>query len=176
MTPPGHPQWTETVLQQLCESGASPTASLIYDAPSNTFYGGSEGDTEYGPMTPTIFTLTHSGGGWIYTPIYNFSQHGGGPAGSLLRDSAGDLYGTTIAGGANPLGLCNNGCGTIFKLTPSNGSWIYTDLYNFTGGSDGAAPYRATWSRMPTAISMAQPRPAAASNRSRCGVIFKFTP
>ena len=30
--------------------------------------------------------------------------------------------------------------GNVFKLTRSNGSWTYTDLYDFTGGSDGANP------------------------------------
>lgn len=175
LTPPGNPQWTETILQQLCETGASPSASMIYDAPSNTFYGGSEGDTEYGPMTPTIFTVTHSGGNWVYTPIYNFAQEGGGPAGSLLRDSAGNLYGTTIRGGANPLGLCGNGCGTIFKLTPSNGSWIYTDLYNFTGGSDGAAPY-SNLVEDTNGNLYGTTSSGGSANCSRCGVVFKFTP
>lgn len=28
----------------------------------------------------------------------------------------------------------------MFKLTPSNGGWIYTDLHDFTGGSDGGLP------------------------------------
>jgi hypothetical protein len=33
--------------------------------------------------------------------------------------------------------------GNVFKLTQSNGSWTYTDLYDFTGGSDGANPVGA---------------------------------
>ena len=32
------------------------------------------------------------------------------------------------------------GYGEVFKLTPSNGGWIYTDLHDFTGGADGAYP------------------------------------
>jgi uncharacterized repeat protein (TIGR03803 family) len=48
-------------------------------------------------------------------------------------DAAGNLYGTTIGDGLY-------GYGNVFKLTPSNGSWIYTSLYDFTGGSDGAGP------------------------------------
>lgn len=139
LTPNGS-HWSEVILQQLCESGASPTANLIFDG-TGTFYGASEGDTEYGPYPVTIFTLTQSGGSWVYTPIYIFSQSGHGPAGQLLLDSAGNLYGTTIEGGSNPLGQCSAGCGTIFKLSPSGGSWTYTDLYDFTGGSDGAYPH-----------------------------------
>ena len=52
---------------------------------------------------------------------------------TLLQDAAGNLYGTTFGEGTH-------GYGSVFKLTPSNGNWIYTDLYDFTGGSDGAHP------------------------------------
>lgn len=48
-------------------------------------------------------------------------------------DAAGNLYGTSEADGLYQEG-------TVFKLTPSNGGWIYTDLHDFTGGSDGAFP------------------------------------
>jgi uncharacterized repeat protein (TIGR03803 family) len=48
-------------------------------------------------------------------------------------DHSGNLYGATYS-----LGSHNQG--NIFKLTPSNGSWTYTDLYDFTGGSDGSGP------------------------------------
>jgi uncharacterized repeat protein (TIGR03803 family) len=54
---------------------------------------------------------------------------------SLLvkMDAAGNLYGTTNADGAF-------GKGNVFKLSPSTGGWTYTDLHDFTGGSDGGAP------------------------------------
>jgi uncharacterized repeat protein (TIGR03803 family) len=172
---PGSPQWTERIVQQLCSMGASPTASMIYDAASNTFYGDSEGDTEYGPQPPSVFTLTESVGTWFFTPIYTFSQNGGGPAGSLLMDSAGNLYGTTIAGGSNPLGLCSNGCGTIFKLTPSNGSWTYTELYDFTGGSDGGAPY-SNLVQDANGNFYGTTSAGGSTGCSRCGVVFEFTP
>ena len=62
------------------------------------------------------------------------------PRTALVRDAAGNLYGTTIAGG----GDCNipGGCGTVFKLI-SNGAGDYTFsiLYDFKGWpSDGTAP------------------------------------
>jgi uncharacterized repeat protein (TIGR03803 family) len=49
-------------------------------------------------------------------------------------DTAGNLYGTTVEDGTY-------GEGTVFELTPSGNSWIYTDLHDFTGGSDGADPF-----------------------------------
>jgi uncharacterized repeat protein (TIGR03803 family) len=78
----------------------------------------------------TVFEL--SPGTENFTVLYGFSG-GGGPEESLSMDSAGNLYGTTYLDGAY-------GKGSVFKLTPSVNGWIYTDLYDFTGGSDGALP------------------------------------
>jgi uncharacterized repeat protein (TIGR03803 family) len=164
LTPSGS-GWNENRLQQLCESGTDPTASMIYDSSSNTFYGASQGETELGPQPTSVFTLTQSGGSWVYTAIYTFPHNGGGPAGQLLLDSAGNLYGTTNEGGTH-------GNGTIFKLTPSNGSWAYTDLYNFTGGSDGSIPY----SNLVMDAEGNLYGTASAGGANGYGVIFKFTP
>ncbi len=61
---------------------------------------------------------------------------GGNPIGSLVRDSSGNLYGTTYHGGASGKNgsTCypNYGCGTVFELTPlKNGKWKETVIYNF---------------------------------------------
>jgi uncharacterized repeat protein (TIGR03803 family) len=58
--------------------------------------------------------------------------------GGLVRDSAGNLYGTTFAGGdtSRPCAL-NAGCGTVFKLAKGGALSV---LYTFTNGSDGANP------------------------------------
>ena len=67
--------------------------------------------------------------------IYSFQQSGLGPFGGLAMDAAGNLYGTTLYQGAFH-------AGTVFELSPSNGSWIYTDLHDFSGGADdGCNPY-----------------------------------
>lgn len=49
-------------------------------------------------------------------------------------DTGGNLYGTTSADGAYE-------DGSVFKLTATGGGWSYTDLCDFTGGSDGAGPF-----------------------------------
>ena len=54
----------------------------------------------------------------------------------MTIDAAGNLYGTTVYGGAHR-------DGSVFKLTRNNGSWSYTDLYDFTGGADGGNPIGA---------------------------------
>jgi uncharacterized repeat protein (TIGR03803 family) len=74
--------------------------------------------------------------------LYSFrgGSDGSNPAGALVADKAGNLYGTASEGGSSS---CSAGCGTIFQLTPpatQDGFWTETVLYRFNGGSDGAAP------------------------------------
>src|SRR5262249_43099562 len=52
------------------------------------------------------------------------------PRGTLIRDTAGTLFGTTYLGGAHNQG-------TVFKITWSG---KFTVLYSFTGGADGGNP------------------------------------
>lgn len=59
---------------------------------------------------------------------------GAGPHAKLIRDAAGNLYGTTWGGGAY-------GYGTVFKLVPkSGGGWTESVLHSFSGGADGGGP------------------------------------
>jgi uncharacterized repeat protein (TIGR03803 family) len=48
----------------------------------------------------------------------------------VIRDTAGNLYGVTAAGGAS-------GAGTVFKVDSSGSETL---LYSFSGGSDGGDP------------------------------------
>jgi uncharacterized repeat protein (TIGR03803 family) len=76
-----------------------------------------------------------------FTTLYRFTggTDGGYPTAELIRDATGNLYSTTIDGGAIP---CNGGgqfgCGTVFKLSPGNKETV---LYAYTGDADGAYPY-----------------------------------
>jgi uncharacterized repeat protein (TIGR03803 family) len=47
------------------------------------------------------------------------------------------LYGTAVTGGS---GGCEGGCGVVYKLTHSNGTWNQTVIYAFTGADDGSGP------------------------------------
>jgi uncharacterized repeat protein (TIGR03803 family) len=124
----------ETVLYSFTGSpdGLDPIAGLVRDAEGNLYgtTGGGGGGTCSGSGCGTVFKLDATG---KETVLYNFGTGGadGAVPGSLLiRDAAGNLYGTTISGGASSLG-------TVFKLD-STGK--VTVLHSFTGGADGETP------------------------------------
>ncbi|HEY1612411.1 MAG TPA: choice-of-anchor tandem repeat GloVer-containing protein [Rhizomicrobium sp.] len=122
--------WKENILHsfQNTDDGTNPYAGLIADAAGNLYGAATDGGSGGGG---TAFELSPSGNGWNFSVIA--SEPGWGISGSfrnLLLDSSGTIYGTTHCDG-------DNSAGTIFKLVPSGGSWTYTLLYTFTGGSDG---------------------------------------
>ncbi len=129
--------WDETVLYsfQGGNDGANPYGAVTFD-PTGNIYG-----TTYAGGGPrggngTVYQMTPSGGGhWTENVIYSFSNSDGSiPLSSLTRDNSGNLYGTTVAGGAN-------GYGTIYELSYSAGSgWAQSFLYSFN--ANGVAnPY-----------------------------------
>ena len=67
-----------------------------------------------------------------FTVLYAFGngKDGGTPYSDLVRDSAGNLYGTTFSGGTA-------GDGTVFTLDATGKETV---LYSFQGGADGALP------------------------------------
>jgi uncharacterized repeat protein (TIGR03803 family) len=68
------------------------------------------------------------------TVIHSFSggTDGANPNGNLVSDAAGILYGVTFEGGSQN---CTGGCGTVFELTISGGTWQKTTIFEFTGPS-----------------------------------------
>jgi uncharacterized repeat protein (TIGR03803 family) len=66
---------------------------------------------------------------------------GANTEGSIVQGTDGNFYGAAPAGGANYFGACSDGCGTVFKITPSG---TVTTLYTFcseTNCDDGQSPY-----------------------------------
>lgn len=148
--------WTETVLYTFTggSDGAYPQASLIFDSNGNLYGTTSNGGKMSGAICSglggcgVVFELAppKSGTGpWTETPIYTFTglnSDGAVPYASLIFDSKGNLYGTTIGGGTGD-GKGHNQDGTVFELTPPSGGsgpWTEKTLYSFTGGSDGGDP------------------------------------
>jgi uncharacterized repeat protein (TIGR03803 family) len=137
LSPSGGGNWTETVRHNfgVGADGATSYSGLVIDSAGN-LYGTTTAGGTFG--MGTVFKVSPSiGPNWPETVIWNFGGTGDGatPYDTLIFDSAGNLYGTTFAGGAN-------GAGTVFKLTPDgSGGWNETILYSFIGGTDGSAPY-----------------------------------
>jgi len=106
--------------------GARPSSDLIMDASGSLF-----GVTRFGGANNfgTVFKVSPRGKEKV---LYSFAggSDGGHPVGGLAMDSAGNLYGTTLDGGANDLG-------TVFKLTSHGKKKI---LHSFASDGDTYAP------------------------------------
>ena len=125
--------WMENHLHDFANQGDGSNAvgGLIMDA-SGSFYGATAGGGSGGGGV--VYKEQFSGGTWTFLPIYSFAPYPGcGPAASLTMDNAGNLYGTTVCQGVNHLG-------NVFKLTKAGNTWVYSSLYDFTGGTDGEYP------------------------------------
>lgn len=125
--------WTETLLHSFSGAdGSIVQAGLIRDSSGNLYGAASQGG---GDSFGTIFELTPSGGSWTFNLLFSLEPHlANQPLGSLAMDAAGNVYGAGRIGGSF-------GYGQVFKLAYSDGLWLYSDLHDFTGGSDGGDPY-----------------------------------
>ena len=140
LTPPVPPSgaWKQNILYSFTGAdGQFPVGSLLLTK-NHTIYGTTLYTTSsYG----SVFQLTPPstpGGDWTETVLHSFSGgvDGGEPGSGVVMDERGRLYGTTPLGGKQRVGV-------VFQLTPPSkpgGSWTEGVLYNFIGGSDGAAP------------------------------------
>jgi uncharacterized repeat protein (TIGR03803 family) len=135
LTPPatqGGP-WTESILYvfQGSTDGSFPNG-VILDQFGN-LYGTTvnAGDPSCGGGSGcgTAFELSPLAGGWTETTLYAFQEtpDANQPESGLTIDASGNLYGATYWGGSG------NGRGTIYELSPSNGSWSEKILYSFNG-------------------------------------------
>jgi uncharacterized repeat protein (TIGR03803 family) len=113
--------------------GAFPQGGVTLGTDGN-FYGTTyEGGTG---TAGTVFKLTPGG---TLTILHNFTfgKDGGSPYAPPVEGNDGNFYGTTRDGGNTV--KCNNGCGTIYKITPAG---ALTTLYRFdiTHGYNPYAP------------------------------------
>ena len=142
-------------------------AGLIFDQSGNLYGAASTGGTDGGG---TVFELTPSNGSWSVSRLYTFSPgQANGPLASPAMDAAGNLYGTGSMGGAY-------GYGAVFKLTPSNGTWTYTGLHDFTGGADGAYPSGSLVLDANGSLYGTTTYGGSAQGFGGYGVVFEITP
>jgi uncharacterized repeat protein (TIGR03803 family) len=144
--------------------GVNPLAGLLRDAAGNlygtTYYGGTNGGfgTVFKLNTKGKLTLLHSFAG---LPV------GQNPYSRLIRDSAGNLYGTTFYGGTT-------GYGSVFKLDTAG---KLTVLHSFKDAPDGAHPIAGlVLDKAGNLYGTTSDGGDLSCGFSGCGTVFKLTP
>ena len=112
-------------------TGDSPYGGLVRDDLGKLY-----GTTEYNGPAQNGMVYRIDGPGKV-TTLYAFAgkKDGANPIGGLVRDTAGNFYGTTFAGGGTGCG--GPGCGTVYKLDSTGKETV---LCRFSGGQDGSQP------------------------------------
>ena len=137
LTPAGGGVWTLTQPHIFGHrgDGSNPYCNLIFDAAGNLYGTTQDGGAHvYG----TVFELTPDGNGtWGETILHSFhsdAKGGARPNAGLVADGKGNLYGTTVWGGAFDRG-------EVFMFTRNDkGVWTHTVLHDFGKGTDGSGP------------------------------------
>jgi uncharacterized repeat protein (TIGR03803 family) len=114
----------------------------------------------------------------IENVLYAFlgGSDGAQPIAGLIADKKGNLYGVSEIGG---VGCGRDGCGTVFKVSPSNSK---TTLYKFLGGSDGAHPSTGLvmdeegnlYGTTPVGGNTDTCGPSHDERSGGCGIVFKI--
>jgi uncharacterized repeat protein (TIGR03803 family) len=134
---------TATVLHSfgspMTTDGRTPYAGVIVDSAGNLYGTTADGGaTGSGPGDGVVYSLSAAGKETIVYSFGGTAADGVNPYASLVMDSAGNLFGTTRAGGASG----PHRGGTVFKVSPAGAETI---LYSFGAGgaSDGSSPQAA---------------------------------
>ncbi len=93
-------------------------------------------------LTPPARLCNNLNCPWTETVLYRLAESSTGvnsPYSRVIFDSAGNMYGTAWGGGTG--GCASSGCGAVYKMTRSGGSWNFSLIYSFTGQGDGTNPY-----------------------------------
>src|SRR5271155_280572 len=182
LSPVSGGSWNLTILHNFAGppfDGADPLHGFVMDQAGNlygtTSDGGSGTGTGCNYGCGTVFKMAPSGSGqWSESILYNFqgTNDGKDPDSELTFDAAGNLYGATYDGGG--LGTCTDGgCGTVFELMPSGGQWNETQLWRFSGITDGASPSSGL---LLTPSGQLFGETYGGSNAGQNGTVYSLTP
>lgn len=186
LTPTASGPWNENILFPFAGSNGSPINGLVIDSSGN-LYGAAQ---EYGGGCPqegacgSVYELSQTGGTWTQNVLWQFEglERNDGAEPQYITLSGGNIYGVTFDGGVSTKQICDKtqgGCGTVFELTPSSGSWTETVLYNFNGyPADGAIPESAlavdaSGNLYGTTFSGGE---GTATCQNGCGTVFEVKP
>lgn len=127
----------------------------------------------------TLIVASGAGAASKYKVLYAFKggNDGSFPSGALVFDTAANLYGATLYGGAAACSGPPTGCGTVFALTPdSNGKWKESVIYRFQDGDDGAQPNGRLIFDSSGNLYGTTGSADIIFNPDRCGTAFSLTP
>jgi uncharacterized repeat protein (TIGR03803 family) len=179
--------WTETVLYRFTggADGANPYAGLLAGPGGalygTTIFGGNDAqhcnEGAEGSGCGVAFSLTPSGNTWTESVLHTFTggTDGANPLSDIIMDSSGTLYGLSPYGGSDG---CNVGCGTVFTLSQSGGSWTESVIYTFQGGTDGASPETGPLLLGKNGVLYGTTEAGGGSgcDGGGCGTVFEMTP
>ena len=145
--------------------GGYPKGSLVIDSAGdlygNTDEGGGTGCG--GAGCGTVFEISPTGQETILH-IFTGTPDGANPQSGLVKDTEGNLYGTTLSGGASNYGA-------VFRVSPAGEETV---LYSFAGPPDGAYPFAALYlSGDLFGTTLAGGKSTLCS--PGCGTVFKLT-
>jgi hypothetical protein len=110
-----------------------------------------------------------------YSVLYSFNT-GYAPTAGVTIDQGGNLYGVTQYGGHSNQN-CQIGCGTVYRLSYTHGTWAMTTLYSFGGGSDGAFPMaRVVFGPDGALYGTTQSDWQSCDQWGDCGTVFRLQP
>ena len=125
--------------------GYGPNGKLIFDSAGNiygTAAGGGNTACSFG--CGVVYRLSPtSSGGWHETVLHEFTGGwtGYNPIAGVVRDAAGNLYGSAYSGGITNSNCINQSCGLIYELIPTATGYHEKVLHVFTGKADGGNAY-----------------------------------
>jgi uncharacterized repeat protein (TIGR03803 family) len=188
--------WTYSKINDfgIGSDAANPYASVTQENVNlqsgyDILYGTAKTGGLYGYGAVWEYKINESTGLGNESILYSFTgaADGANPVASLVEDSSGNLWGTTLFGGA---GVGNLGYGTVFELSPlvnscplgsyAGNGWCETAIYTFTGSTDGAYPVSGLTPNTITPGSFFGTTAAggnsscisAFANNSGCGTVF----
>src|ERR1700722_7656998 len=152
--------------QDNCTDGANPVAGLVMDSSGNLYGTAPGGGANYNGV---IFKLAPDG---TETTLYTFCPlancpDGQEPAGGLILDSSGNLYGMTEGGGAQ-------GSGTVFELAPNGTETVLYSFCSRKNCSDGSFPVPGLV--MDSAGNLYGTTQYGGKGGNQLGVVFRLAP
>jgi uncharacterized repeat protein (TIGR03803 family) len=171
--------WIETPLYKFSggRDGSNPFgATIVFDQAGNiygTTFDGGGGSCAGG--CGVVYKLTPAGSGWTESVVYTFTggADGAAPWAGVTLDQAGNLYGTTSAGGSNMFG-------TVYELSPAGSGWTEKTLHSFQnsqgGEEDGRNPYAGVIFDRSGNLYGATQYGGAGGGSPGGGTVFELTP